>query len=43
MVSENLAYEYIDGIPWGKNPAFAFSNKDVNSNNYKFIFHDIPK
>lgn len=78
MVSENLAYEYIDGIPWGKNPAFAFSNdeenyikafknvveviptkdlkisfnddiwdfnkyiKDVNSNNYKFIFYDIP-
>lgn len=26
MLKENLAYDYVDAIPWDKNPAFAFSN-----------------
>ena len=26
MITSNLAYDYVDGIPWEKNPAFAFSN-----------------
>lgn len=30
MIAANLAYDYVDGIPWDKNPAFAFSN-DTNA------------
>lgn len=26
MIEGNLAYDYVDAIPWSKNPAFAFSN-----------------
>lgn len=43
MIDSNLAYDYVDGIPWDKNPAFAFSNDaEAYLNAFKNIISVVP-
>ncbi|MFH5938700.1 hypothetical protein [Clostridium perfringens] len=38
MIDNNFAYDYVDDIPWDKNPAFAFSG---DSNAYLDAFKNV--